>query len=394
MSITSSPLSSVLSPAVVSVFGSTLTEQVLSLSPNVLFNTSNLSSLYQDSAGTTPVTQAADPVGLVLDKSQMNGKTAAQFIADQPELVTNGDFSNGLTGWGDHSSAGGTISFVGESLHIENATGNARVHGEDILEEGKTYILTLNITGATCSIFQNRSSDKIGDSVTGLNTFIFKAVAAAGELSIRNFTAGTTAIVDNVSIKEIPGNHILNSTASQRPLYQADGSLLFDGVDDKLEAAVSGFTDECAIAIDFVFQGGADHWIWPIALNDGTGSSSDELGFFIHKDRSLGVANKMSLGGVTSGGNIDTSMVSVGDRITLVMSINGSSVVTDIYRNGAFINTDTQAANTALPTLTKLQLATSSNAEQLSGKFKRCAVFNKALTGNEMALVAQWMLEV
>jgi hypothetical protein len=82
MSITSSPLKSVLSPVTVSVFGNTLTQQVLALSPQALYDFSDISSLYQDSAGTTAVTGVGDPVGLVLDKTgnanNLSNTTASQ----------------------------------------------------------------------------------------------------------------------------------------------------------------------------------------------------------------------------------------------------------------------------------------------------------------------------
>lgn len=47
--------------------------------PGVWYDPSDLSTLFQDSAGTTPVTDAGQPVGLMLDKSG-NGNHASQAI--------------------------------------------------------------------------------------------------------------------------------------------------------------------------------------------------------------------------------------------------------------------------------------------------------------------------
>lgn len=55
---------------------------VAAFNPILFFDMTDLSSVFQDSAGTIPVTGQGDPVGLVLDKSQMGNKTAAQFMAD------------------------------------------------------------------------------------------------------------------------------------------------------------------------------------------------------------------------------------------------------------------------------------------------------------------------
>ena len=46
----------------------------------VVYDVSDLSTLFQDSAGTTPVTTAGQPVGLMLDKSG-NGNHATQATA-------------------------------------------------------------------------------------------------------------------------------------------------------------------------------------------------------------------------------------------------------------------------------------------------------------------------
>jgi hypothetical protein len=359
------------------------------LGPVSMFDLLDTTSLYQDSVGATPVTAHGDPIGLMLDKSQMGGKTAAQFIADQPELVTNGNFSDGLTGWSDHSNAGGITSVVDGALHVQYDTDIARIRQNDIFEEGNWYILTFDCSGATCSLYQG-GSISIGTCSLGKNIFIFKAEEFAGELSIRNFASGTTAIIDNISIKEVPGQHLTQATASQRPLYQVDGTILTDGVDDRLEGAISGFTDECTIAIDFVYQGGTGSFDWPISLNNGT--TSEEFGAFIRSDRA-DISFKITGGGSDYTRSVDVGTVNVGDRFTFVASLQANSVVIDVYKDSAFVRTIMGASTVGVPTITQLQLATAANAKKVGGNFGRLAIFNTALAETERALVAQWMFE-
>ena len=57
------------------------------------YDPSDLTTMCQDTAGTTPVTATGQTVGLLLDKSQ--------GLVLGPELVTNGDFSGGSTGWSE-----------------------------------------------------------------------------------------------------------------------------------------------------------------------------------------------------------------------------------------------------------------------------------------------------
>ena len=66
------------------------------------FDPSDLATMFQDANGTTPVTAAGQPVGLILDKSQK--------LARGEETVTNGDFSAGITAW---ESSSAVLSVVG-----------------------------------------------------------------------------------------------------------------------------------------------------------------------------------------------------------------------------------------------------------------------------------------
>lgn len=67
---------------------------------------------------------------------------------------------------------------------------------------------------------------------------IFEAGNTTASLSF--FSEGTgTYFIDNISVKQIPGNHILQSSAAAEPEYNTDDSirwLSFDGVDDTIGA--------------------------------------------------------------------------------------------------------------------------------------------------------------
>ena len=65
--------------------------QIVQRDNGAWLDASDMSTMYQDAAGTTPVTAMEQPVGLWLDKSQ--------GLQLGPELVTNGDFSQGSAGW-------------------------------------------------------------------------------------------------------------------------------------------------------------------------------------------------------------------------------------------------------------------------------------------------------
>lgn len=96
--------------------------RVASISPAALFangeqgiwlDPSDLSTMFQDSAGTTPVTADGDPVGLIRDKSG-NGNHASRSTASlRPTYKTDGTKHWLLFDGTDDSLATGSIDFTG-----------------------------------------------------------------------------------------------------------------------------------------------------------------------------------------------------------------------------------------------------------------------------------------
>lgn len=120
-----------------------------------------------------------------------------------PELVTNWDFSNWLTGWFDWSSAGGTIAVIDWQLHIINTVGTARASQTIPFIEWKTYKMSFSIlSGASMAVYYN-SSSTFGTFQPWYNELVFVATATHEYFNPRNFANGTTVIMDDISIKEV-----------------------------------------------------------------------------------------------------------------------------------------------------------------------------------------------
>lgn len=214
--------------------------------PGFWFDPSDISTLFQDTAGTTPVTAAGQSVGLVLDKSK--------GLVLGPELVTNGDFSGGTTGWlpGSGGSVAGTLTVSGGvgTVTVGAAAPYFWVYQSFTTVVGRTYKVTGSITGMTGgSVFYGvRKADNSDMSapVNGLTlknsvgsfTYFFTATATTTFIALQVNTSNATASFDNLSVSELPGNHATQSNALQQPTYQVDsngrGYLLFDGSDDSL----------------------------------------------------------------------------------------------------------------------------------------------------------------
>ena len=221
----------------------------------VWYDPSDFSTMFQDSAGTTPVTAVEQPVGLMLDKSR--------GLVLGSELVTNGTFDNGTTGW-TPSVATITISSVSGRLQLVNTTDSSPKSAYQAIPTviGKWYKATgqyWRISGAATSEMA-LDVRNTGDPVSGGRVVIqssstssdgsyavyFAATQTTTFLHARfsNTPAvGSTYEIDNISVRELPGNHGKQETSAARPILKDTGgfySELFDGVDDSLATTTGG----------------------------------------------------------------------------------------------------------------------------------------------------------
>jgi hypothetical protein len=181
------------------------------------YDPSDLTTMFQDNIGTTPVTGTGQAVGLLLDKSK--------GLALGPELVTNGDFSNGTTGWIAAfvgTSPAGSVS-AGVAQLPRTAGSNYGYFAQVVVGPSGLYKVSVTIganpvvfragTGPTSSLYSNTNL------TTGTQTLYFFASAADPVVTFYGLSNGTTATVDNISVKLLPGNHAVQATTAARPFY-------------------------------------------------------------------------------------------------------------------------------------------------------------------------------
>lgn len=202
--------------------------------PGVFFDFSDTSTMYQDAAGTTPVTGVEQAVGLVLDKSR--GLTPGSNI------VVNGGFDSD-TGW---SKTGATIAGGVADLPALGGTIQQAFSGT----AGRSY--KVSVTVGTNGSGQGVWYLAVGGAATsysgatGTFNYILTAVST-GNITISHLGGASGSFTfDNISVREIPGTHALQSTPTARPILRkdTDGSyyLAFDGTDDGLLTSSIDFT--------------------------------------------------------------------------------------------------------------------------------------------------------
>lgn len=182
--------------------------------------------VYQDSIGRLPST-GIDPIGIILDRSY-----GASNLG--PELVTNGNFSNGSTGY--FLGAGWSIS-AEQASHT--GTASANMGQSSILTLGKYYKLTVDVTTQSSGSFRLYAGSgsvyiwPFGTS-PGTRTIILQC---SNDTTLYIQSDGICTI-DNVSVREVLGFPTLQTTAANKPTLelQANGyyGMRFDGADDWL----------------------------------------------------------------------------------------------------------------------------------------------------------------
>jgi hypothetical protein len=214
------------------------------------YDPSDLTTMFQDVAGTSPVTADGQSVLLMLDKGQWGGKTLAQVLAAQAELVTNGTFDSDVSGWSTPTDARSTNTWVDGKLRVTHVGAGFNGYAFQTIATvvGRRYMIRWTpsavTTGYPTRVFWGNSEGSTtgggastAATVSGPQYITFVATATTTFVAVQLFTP-TTLIsydFDNISIKEIPGYHRTQATPSQAPKYKTDGTLhwlLYDGTDD------------------------------------------------------------------------------------------------------------------------------------------------------------------
>ena len=228
--------------------------------------------LFTDSAGTTPATAVGDVLGLVTDQAYGSGGLG-------PELVVNGDFSAGTAGW---IAGGGSISNVGGELRIagDNSFGFISARQSVPSVAGRTYRVSCRIRSVSGApaIFYTRvggydvAAGQLSSGSTTSTSFVdFSGVVVATGSSIflrptinEGPSLGVIAI-DNVSVREVLGNHATQPTTANKPVIAAlpngKRAMKFDGSNDLMNLGAGA-----------VLSNAADHWACAAFIADTVGS--------------------------------------------------------------------------------------------------------------------------
>jgi hypothetical protein len=209
------------------VGGFSLDAYMASLSDGLYFDATRTDRFFQENTGPTLADDVGEAMGLALDQRTWGGKTLAEVLAEQTELVTNGDASS-LTGVTAVSS--GVLTLAGGQFRLQNgaATESYAVFDSVVPTPGKLYAVTLT---ASAGVSVTVGSTRIGMGAGTSTEYIVAGDSAAFRIGSNNASSGYSVDFDNVSVKLVPGNHGVQATGTLKPTRQTSGAK-FDGSDD------------------------------------------------------------------------------------------------------------------------------------------------------------------
>lgn len=177
----------------------------------VWYDPDDLSTLYQDVTGSIPVTAVGQPVGLMLDK---------KFgLIRGAELAINGNFES-LSNW----SLSASVQISASKLGFSSSPSNSSAAQSGIVEAGKDYEISYTvdfITSGAISIKMQGAGGFTGPTVTTAGSY--KTILTAGAdttVAIVATFPNTTAVIDNISVRALPGAHAGMSVPDNRPTLQ------------------------------------------------------------------------------------------------------------------------------------------------------------------------------
>lgn len=337
--------------------------------------------MFRDEFGTTPVTNYGQPIGLQLDLSKS--------LALGDELVVNGDFASS-SNW--VTSSWWTIS--GGVATMPTTSAFAALQQSILLVAGKIYKITFDVVSITGSVkVEFITNDNTSGSAVltfdtnGSKVFYLTALIGASKISFaRNPGSTTTCVIDNISVKEIPGNHRFSESAA-RPTLELSASgkpcLYYPGTGRYMQTNPFAWDSDEMSAITGVRKlaetGVIINFSPSIASNNGS---------FAIKNISGGYAAK-SKGTVES----ESSVIGYGLPITSAIGVRSkiSTDINELWVDGGLKNTATIDQGTGNFGTFGLYFGSNGTSEfSTMHEFSSCG-FNRFLTDAQFAAMNRYI---
>ena len=189
--------------------------------------------MFQENTGLTPTTAVGQTVGLLLDQTQ--------GLALGPELLTNGGFDSS-SGWTLSANNPGIPPTITGGRLVFNSPTADYVHARfefPTLTAGATFLVEFAYThtsGFAQILFGGTGTGySLIPTASGQYRLYLKSPGTNQRLEFSRAAGGNNVFeFDNVSVRQILGNHASQTTTANRPTLQQSGNQYFlrqDGTD-------------------------------------------------------------------------------------------------------------------------------------------------------------------
>lgn len=294
------------------ILNQAIVRAIVSENNGALFDPSDLSTLFQDAAGTTPVTAVEQPVGKMLDKSG-NGYHATQSItASRPTL-----------------SARKNVLLATEALATQSVTTLAATYTLSFTGTGSA-----TLSGAATGTLTGNGTDRVSLTFT----------PTSGTLTL---TVSGSVTKAQIELGAVAGPYQRVNTATD---YDTDERyfkkfLRFDGVDDYLNLPYMGLyangSASVVVGLSTAVKGSSAF----IVSEANNANDTTNYLLLIHKSRGVYSSSARSNNGVTQY-SLTSSTISTGNPSNVVTVVDGGSGV-NLFNNSIGIGAASYARSSA-----------------------------------------------
>ena len=214
------------------------------------YDPSDLSTMFQDAAGTIPVTAAGQPIGLIRDKSGRNNHARPTTSSRRPifeqKPILGANFVTDSTlaepsKWNTGVASG--ISVSGNKLIFNNVAAFLNSASSALstkLTTGKRYLLSYIISGYVSGAVRAQITGGVSITTGSFNkngrvSLVITATTSHSSIGFQSTVAGTTLNISEVYLQEITG------------YLAAQNHIKYDGVDDRLTTNLPAQLTGCTV---------------------------------------------------------------------------------------------------------------------------------------------------